>query len=156
MKKRCFLAALLALTLCFSAACSLGQDGSSTPTGSTPNASTPAGDSTGGGSASDDSADDSTGDDSTGDVTPTQECTVTFDTDGGNPVPESVTVKMGEKLTEPTAPQKSSSSCEYDFLGWYVGDKEWNFSVDVVTEDITLMAKWKVTEGYTSPFLPKD
>ncbi|MBQ8428957.1 MAG: InlB B-repeat-containing protein [Clostridia bacterium] len=84
-----------------------------------------------------------------------QEYTVTFDTDGGNTI-NAVTVKKGEKLERPEDPQKSSSEFEYEFLGWYYGDVAWDFENNVVTEDVTLVAKWKKLDSYTKPFLPKD
>jgi hypothetical protein len=80
--------------------------------------------------------------------------TVQFDSDGGSSV-ASATVKKGEKVEKPDDPQKSSRQGEYEFLGWYYGDVEWDFET-VVTEDITLVAKWNLKEGYTNPFLPKD
>ena len=82
-------------------------------------------------------------------------CAVSFDTDGGNAI-ESVTVEKGEKLVKPQNPTKSSAEYEYEFLGWYYGEKEWDFEKDAVTEDMTLTAKWKEAEGYTKPFLPKN
>ena len=42
------------------------------------------------------------------------------------------------------------------FLGWYYGDTEWDFENNAVTEDITLVAKWKLVGNYTKPFLPKN
>ena len=86
----------------------------------------------------------------------TQEyCKVTFDTDGGNAV-GSVQVEKGEKLTKPADPTKSSADCEYAFLGWYNGETAWDFDKDVVTQDLTLTAKWKKSDSYSEPFLPKN
>ncbi|KOP79308.1 hypothetical protein AMS59_09810 [Lysinibacillus sp. FJAT-14745] len=67
-------------------------------------------------------------------------CTVTFDTNGGNNVP-SKTTKCGNLLIEPTNPKKEG----YTFEGWYKDKgltEAWNFNQDVVTKDITLYAKW--------------
>ena len=67
---------------------------------------------------------------------------VTFDSDGGTAV-ESVSVKEGGKVCKPQDPQKSSDKYTYEFVGWYYGDVAWDFEKNVVTENITLVAKWK-------------
>ena len=82
-------------------------------------------------------------------------CLVQFDTDGAGEI-ASVRVKKGEKLTAPETPQKTSKECEYEFLGWFNGEREWDFEKDAVTEDMTLTAHWKEGGQYTNPFLPKD
>jgi uncharacterized repeat protein (TIGR02543 family) len=67
--------------------------------------------------------------------------TVTFNTNGGDPKPEPKTVIEGGKVTEPQAVTK----LDYFFAGWY---KEanfiniWDFETDLVTDNITLYAKW--------------
>ena len=67
--------------------------------------------------------------------------TVTFDSMGGSEVP-SQTVKEGGFVIEPIA---RPTRIDHGFDGWY---KEaeciniWNFTVDTVTEDITLYARW--------------
>lgn len=81
--------------------------------------------------------------------------TVTFDSDGGSEV-ASITILAGEKVSKPTNPQKSSSLSEYEFLYWEYNGEEWNFEKNVVTGDLTLVAKWKKVTSYTPPFLPKD
>ena len=81
--------------------------------------------------------------------------TVTFDSDGGSEV-ASITILAGEKVSKPTNPQKSSSSSEYEFLYWEYNGEEWDFEKNVVTSNITLVAKWKKVASYTPPFLPKD
>ncbi len=81
--------------------------------------------------------------------------TVTFDSDGGSEV-ASTSVLEGGKVVKPTNPQKSSNTAEYEFLYWEYNGKEWDFEKDVVTENITLVATWKVVNTYTPPFLPKD
>ena len=63
--------------------------------------------------------------------------TVTFDADGGAPVPAAQKVRSGEKATKPTEPTKT----DFTFAGWYLGDKEYTFQ-EAVTSDITLKAKW--------------
>ncbi len=65
--------------------------------------------------------------------------TVTFNTDGGSAV-DSQTVNYNSTATKPTAPIKEG----YTFAGWYTDTEctvEYNFS-GVVTENITLYAKW--------------
>lgn len=49
-------------------------------------------------------------------------------------------VEYNTAVSKPADPVKDG----YDFLGWYLGNSEYNFS-NPVTEDITLEAKWKVT-----------
>ena len=68
--------------------------------------------------------------------------TVTFNTDGGTPVPPAQEVEYGLTATEPAAPEKTG----YTFDGWYLGEAEEPFSFDTaITSDITLTAKWHVT-----------
>ncbi|MBQ9714398.1 MAG: InlB B-repeat-containing protein [Clostridia bacterium] len=81
--------------------------------------------------------------------------TVTFNSDGGSEVAP-MSILAGEKVSKPTDPQKSSSSSEYEFLYWEYNGEEWDFEKNVVTENITLVAKWKKVASYTPPFLPKD
>ena len=92
----------------------------------------------------------------TGDITLTakwniNKYTVTFDTDGGTPVPPNQEVEYGLTATEPTtAPTKTG----YTFDGWYLGDEKYDFS-DAVEQNITLRAKWEaipygVTYSYVS------
>lgn len=67
--------------------------------------------------------------------------TVTFNTQGGSPVPELTNVAAGGKLAAPTPPSKIG----YTFQGWYQdapGTIAWNFSTDTVSANITLYAKW--------------
>ena len=66
---------------------------------------------------------------------------VTFDTDGGVPVPETQTVAAGAKAVKPaTDPEKEG----YDFAGWYQSDKTTalDFSAYVISEDVTICALW--------------
>lgn len=51
------------------------------------------------------------------------------------------TVKIGEKIDKPNAPIKSG----YKFLGWYIGNEKYDFSMKVL-EDITLTAKWEAIQ----------
>ncbi|MGE7114846.1 InlB B-repeat-containing protein [Lysinibacillus sp. NPDC047702] len=77
---------------------------------------------------------------------------VTFNTNGGSAVAsESIVYK--EKVTKPKAPTKAG----YTFMGWYKNatfTTEWNFTNDVVTEDITLYAKWTVNSTGEYPSIP--
>lgn len=77
--------------------------------------------------------------------------TVTFDSDGGSAV-NAVTVKSGEKIPEPKSPVKATLEKQYAFKGWYYRDKKWDFENDVVTENITLTAKWELTGDFTVGF----
>lgn len=72
------------------------------------------------------------------------EYTVTFDTDGGNEI-ESVAVTAGRTVAKPATPTKTSEEYDYVFLGWYVGDTEWDFNTPIM-EEITLVAKWEQKE----------
>ena len=65
--------------------------------------------------------------------------TVTFDSAGGTAV-SAQTVESGKKATEPATPTKEG----HNFLGWYLGDEEWSFVGYVVTDNMTLTAKWEV------------
>ncbi len=72
----------------------------------------------------------------------TNEYTVTFNSEGGSSVP-SQTVPYGENATKPAAPTKTG----YTFAGWYKDEAyttQWDFDNDVVTQDITLYAKWTI------------
>lgn len=62
---------------------------------------------------------------------------VTFDADGGSFV-EKQKIDDGGKIVKPDIPVKNG----YEFDGWFYKDEEWNFVGYVVTEDITLTAKW--------------
>ncbi|MBE0700449.1 MAG: InlB B-repeat-containing protein, partial [Acholeplasmataceae bacterium] len=69
------------------------------------------------------------------------EYTVSFVADGGTPEPEDQEVVDGLLATEPDGMTKDG----YTFAGWFVDDgftTEWDFDVDVVTDDMVLYAKW--------------
>ena len=80
----------------------------------------------------------------TGDITLTakwniNKYTVTFDSNGGTPVPPAQKVEYGLTAAEPTsAPTKTG----YTFDGWYLGDEKYDFS-DAVEQNITLYANWE-------------
>ena len=77
-------------------------------------------------------------------------CTVTFDSNGGTSVADA-TVTKGEKITAPDNPTKQG----YTFDGWYVGDEKWSFIGYVVTEDMTLTARW-VADTYQVRFVDEN
>ena len=77
--------------------------------------------------------------------------TVKFESDGGSAV-NAATVKSGEKIPEPKSPVKATLEKQYAFKGWYYQDKKWDFENDVVTENITLTAKWELTGDFTVGF----
>lgn len=67
-------------------------------------------------------------------------CTVTFDTDGGKPVPQAQRIEKGKLVTAPTiAPQKPG----FVFVYWSEDRASpYNFYTPV-TRDLTLRAKWE-------------
>lgn len=67
--------------------------------------------------------------------------TVTFDTDGGAPVPEELYyLSAGGTVAKPADPTKAN----YDFVGWYDGDAVYDFN-QTVTTNLTLTAHWRKT-----------
>ncbi len=82
----------------------------------------------------------------------TPQVTVTFETNGG-PTIESITLDKDSKLTEPLTPIRDG----YDFDGWFKEATfvtEWSFTLDTVTSNITLYAKWIVSVPlYTVTFM---
>lgn len=79
--------------------------------------------------------------------------TVTFDTNGGNPV-ESESVQAGKKATKPLLLTKQDGSYDYELKGWQNGKTVWDFETDVVQEDITLVAIWEKV-GTSKQFIPE-
>ncbi|CCV64138.1 hypothetical protein BN85405610 [Alteracholeplasma palmae J233] len=76
----------------------------------------------------------------------TKEYTVRFESE--KVLVESKKVKKGEKLEEPTKPNRTG----YDFDGWWKEPtyiSEWKFTIDTVESDITLYAKWEPTVNET-------
>jgi len=49
-----------------------------------------------------------------------------------------------------SAPQVTLTRDGYSFLGWYDGDKKWDFTKNAVEKDITLSAKWDSYLSYTA------
>lgn len=71
----------------------------------------------------------------------TYDVKVTFNANGHGTAPTAKTVLKGEKVSAPTEPTATG----YTFGGWYKESgctNVWNFTTDVVNEDITLYAKW--------------
>ena len=67
--------------------------------------------------------------------------TVTFNTDGGAPVPEELYfLSTGGKVAKPADPTKTG----YAFTDWYDGDTVYDFS-QTVTKNLTLKAHWLKT-----------
>ena len=67
--------------------------------------------------------------------------TVSFVTYGGSELSQ-ISIKEGEKLVEPTTPEKEG----YTFKGWYTDETfntTYNFDT-IVNKDITLYAKWEI------------
>lgn len=68
--------------------------------------------------------------------------TVSFDTDGGTPIPPDQTVTAGGTATMPeTNPEKG----DYFFAGWYTSNGTLYTFTSPVNSDITLTAKWQCT-----------
>ena len=63
--------------------------------------------------------------------------TVTFDSNGANDVP-SQTVNEGDLVISPSNPSLEG----YTFLGWYLGETKYDFSLPV-TSNFVLIAKWQ-------------
>ena len=84
-----------------------------------------------------------------------EEREVCFDSNGGEAV-ASQTLRGGTRVQKPVDPEKTG----YNFFGWYLVDEQgtmadtpYDFAKEVVTEDITLKAKWQVkapTANYPS------
>ncbi|MCM1552115.1 MAG: BspA family leucine-rich repeat surface protein [Butyrivibrio sp.] len=72
--------------------------------------------------------------------------TVTFDLNGHGTLPPLTGVKQGSLIAEPQPPKAQG----YRFTGWYQ-DKEctvlWQFDTDVVQENLTLYAGWRIVMG---------
>ena len=71
----------------------------------------------------------------------TYDVKVTFNANGYGTAPTAKTVLKGAKVSAPTEP----TAIGYTFGGWYKESgctNVWNFTTDVVNEDITLYAKW--------------
>ena len=66
-------------------------------------------------------------------------CTMSFDSDGGSEVESQMALIRGYTAIEPEDPTKTGAT----FLGWFTASgKHWNFTHDLVTESVTLTARW--------------
>lgn len=80
---------------------------------------------------------------------------VTFDSDGGTVISPR-TVLKGSTVEEPQIPKKNSTSkYDYEFIGWFLEDKRWNFDNDTVQSDIKLVARYKISES-TEQYKPTE
>lgn len=78
--------------------------------------------------------------------------TVTFDTDGGTPEPESQ-IRANLPATKPDDPTKEG----YTFEGWYDGDKKFDFDTPVSGErTVTLKTKWTKEAAKYYYYSPAD
>lgn len=70
-----------------------------------------------------------------------KKCVVTFDADGGTPVPPELTVAEGEKVT---VPSQDPTKDGFIFKGWYLKKSEepYVFGTTEVKDNLTLVAKW--------------
>ena len=75
--------------------------------------------------------------------------TVTFDSDGGDPVNPIANILNGATITAPTSPAKEN----FHFTGWFLegATEPFNFSTPI-TESITLKARWNENLRYTVTF----
>ena len=64
--------------------------------------------------------------------------TVTFDTDGGTPVPTEQIIRHSGLVMRPDDPIKTGAT----FTGWYNGDEKYDFKTPV-TANMTLKARWQ-------------
>ena len=72
---------------------------------------------------------------------------VAFDNNGYDTAPDSILADGNKSITAPT-PLADDTKC---FAGWYkeaTCENAWNFENDLVTEDITLYAKWNENHDY--------
>ena len=79
--------------------------------------------------------------------------TVTFD--GGN----ATQYGYGSKIEKPADPEKAPTATHrYEFLGWFNGDKEWNFATGTVNYNLNLQSKWReiALEDEDSAILDSD
>ena len=65
--------------------------------------------------------------------------TVKLDAANGENI-STLTYNYGELVSVPAVPTKA----HHKFVGWYCGDKLWNFDTDTVSADTLLVAKWEL------------
>ena len=64
---------------------------------------------------------------------------VSFDTAGGEGIYASAMVPAGDPVKDPGQPSRDG----YTFTGWYLNGLVWNFAIDPVLNDMTLVAGWE-------------
>ena len=74
------------------------------------------------------------------DILDNEAVTIWFESYTGEKI-SSQTIGKGMKVTEPSINKQRAG---YNFLGWYSGNKKWDFEKDTVSENITLTAKWEL------------
>lgn len=67
----------------------------------------------------------------------TTKYTVAFNSNGGSAV-AAQTVEAGQKASKPADPTRAG----YTFGGWYAGNSKWDFAVNTVNSNLTLVAQW--------------
>lgn len=77
--------------------------------------------------------------------------TVMYDTTGGNAI-SSVEITNGGKIPKPLDPEKEG----YIFDTWVYGTIEWDFNLDIVTTDMTLVAVWIEISSTPSQIMMTD
>ncbi|MBQ8425113.1 MAG: InlB B-repeat-containing protein, partial [Clostridia bacterium] len=65
---------------------------------------------------------------------------VVFDTNGGSAIESQEDVVFGSKISKPIDPTKLG----YKFVAWLYNGNEWDFDVQSVTKNITLVAEWEL------------
>ena len=80
--------------------------------------------------------------------------TITFEANGGSPVPDPQAVAYNTMAVEPTAPLLTGKT----LAGWFTTPDfqtgtQWNFATDPVVDDMMLYAKWETTR-FTVSFVP--
>ena len=81
--------------------------------------------------------------------------TLSFNANGGTPVPPAQTVAGGDTAAAPPAPAKT----DFSFGGWYrdaAFTAPWNFAADTVTANITLYARWNPGAAVQIILRPED
>ena len=80
------------------------------------------------------------------DILKNQAVTISFESYTGEKISPQ-TIGAGMKATEPVFNSKRAG---YKFMGWYDGDRRWDFEKNTVTKDLTLYAKWEKYLSFAS------